>query len=263
MNTPAGITPPDRTALAASVTSETIETLRQRVSVRDYDPQAPVDEATVSAILNAARRTATSSNTQTYSFVVVRDPATKAQLAELAGGQQHIIDAPVFVAVCADISRMQQAAALQSTPLAVNLELSMVAIVDAAIAGQSASLAAESLGLGTVMIGAMRNHPQQAAELLGLPQGVFIVYGMCIGWPTQRTPQKPRHPESAVIHYERYTPPSESTLHAHDADLAAHYRVIGRKTYDDAWTGFVKKKFSTPNRTFLRDVLEKRGFHFE
>jgi FMN reductase (NADPH) len=244
------------------ITSETIDTLNQRVSVRDYSDK-PVDDNIVRALLNAARRSATSSNTQTYSFVVVRDPDKKRELARLAGDQQHIIDAPVFVAICADLSRMAQAAAVHGQSLAVNLELSMVAIVDAAIVGQSLSLAAESLGLGTVMIGAMRNHPQEAAELLSLPEGAFVVYGLCIGWPARRAAQKPRLPEAVMIHYEQYSPVNDAALAAHDADLAAHYESQGRKTFDAAWTGFVARKFIQKNRTSLREVLEKRGFRFD
>lgn len=245
-----------------TVTSDTIETLNQRVTVRDFSSE-PLDDATVRTILNAARRSATSSNTQTYSFVVVRDPEKKKTLSQLAHNQKHIIDCPVFVAICADISRMQQATDMHNTDLGTNLELTMVAIVDAAIAGQSVALAAESLGLGTVMIGAIRNNPRQAAELLGLPQGAFVLYGMCIGWPEKRTPQKPRLPESTIIHYEQYTPVDEASLREHDADLAAHYRSLGRDTWDDAWTGAIVKKFNTPNREFLRDILEERGLSFD
>ncbi len=82
-----------------ALTSETIETLNQRVSVRDYSDK-PLDDATVLTILNAARRTATSSNTQTYSFIVVRDAETKQTLSVLAGHQKHIVTCPVFIAVC-------------------------------------------------------------------------------------------------------------------------------------------------------------------
>jgi hypothetical protein len=139
----------------------------------------------------------------------------------------------------------------------------MVAIVDAAIAGQSLALAAESLGLGTVMIGAIRNHPREAAETLNLPQGAFVVYGMCLGWPEKRVQQKPRLPESAIIHYEQYTPVDADVLHAHDAELAAHYRSLDRNTWDAAWTGAIAKKFSSKNREHLRAVLEERGFRFD
>jgi FMN reductase (NADPH) len=243
-------------------TSETIETLNERVSVRDYNNK-PLDDATVLTILNAARRTATSSNTQTYSFIVVRDSAIKQTLAVLAGHQKHIETCPVFIAVCADITKLQTSAQMHEKPLAVNLELSMVSIIDAAIAGQSAALAAESLGLGTVMIGGMRNYPQEVAEVLGLPDGVFVVYGLCVGWFDDKPLQKPRLPQSSVIHFERYTPTDTGTLRQHDRELAEHYHSQGRRSPDAAWTGVLTDKFTRPQRSFLRKVLEKRGFRFD
>lgn len=243
-------------------TSQTIETLNTRVSVRDYTDE-PLDDATVLAILNAARRTATSSNTQTYSFIVVRDPDTKQTLSVLGGHQKHIQTCPVFIAICADLTRLHTSITMHESSLVVNLELSMVAIVDAAIAGQSAALAAESLGLGTVMIGGMRNHPQEVAEILGLPDGVFVVYGLCLGWPSRRTPQKPRLPQESVIHFERYSPTAPETLTQHDAELAAHYRDQGRRSPDAAWTRVLSDKFNHPQRAHLREVLEQRGFRFD
>jgi FMN reductase (NADPH) len=139
----------------------------------------------------------------------------------------------------------------------------MVAVIDAALAGQSAALAAESLGLGTVMIGGMRNHPQEVAEVLGLPEGVFVVYGLCLGWFEDKPVQKPRLPQESVIHFERYTPTDADTLTEHDQELAANYRSQGRRSPDAAWTGVVSDKFSHPQRAHLREILEKRGFKFE
>lgn len=245
-----------------ALTSETIETLNNRVSVRNYNNR-PLDDATLLNLLNAARRTATSSNTQTYSFVVVRNQETKLQLAHLAGNQQHIIDCPVFVAVCADLTRLAQVTAMHGASLAVNLELSMVATVDATLAGQSLALAAESIGLGTVMIGGMRNHPQEVAEILGLPEGVFVVYGLCLGWYDEKPEQKPRMAADAIIHFERYQPATTADLAAYDQTLAQHYRDQGRRSPDAAWTGVVAQKFSVFQRPFLRAILEKRGFRFD
>ena len=250
------------TELLERITSQTIDTLNQRVSIRDYNDR-PLDDDTLLTLLNAARRTATSSNTQTYSFVVVRNADTKRKLAHLAGDQKHVIDCPVFVAVCADITRIGQAAATQGGELAANLEVSMISIIDAALAGQSLSLAAESIGLGTVMIGGIRNHPQEAAEVLGLPDGVFIVYGLCIGWYDEKPAQKPRFAPETIIHHEQYRPASAADLTTYDHTLAQHSRDQGRTSPDEAWSGVIGKRFQNFQRSFLRAVLERRGFRFD
>ncbi|MBW4437565.1 MAG: oxygen-insensitive NADPH nitroreductase [Pleurocapsa minor GSE-CHR-MK-17-07R] len=238
-----------------------IDALLSHVSIRKYTDQ-PIDEATLQQILDAARRAPTSSNTQTYSIVVVRDAETKRKLAVLTGNQKHVETSAVFMAFVADLSRLKRANALHDADLAINNELSMVAIVDASLVGMAAQVAAESLGLGTVMIGGARNQPEEIAQLLHLPEGAFIVYGMCIGWPAERPPQKPRLPEAEVVHYERYQQPDDGLLHAYDAALAAHYRGEGRETPDAAWTSVMARQFNQPRRPFLRAVLEKLGFNF-
>lgn len=238
-----------------------IDALLSHVSIRDYTEQ-PIDDGTLQRILDAARRAPTSSNTQTYSIIVVRDAETKRQLAELVGGQKHVETCAVFLAFVADLSRLRRAAALHGEEPAINTELSMVAIVDASLVGMAAQVAAESLGLGTVMIGGARNQPEAIGDLLGLPEGAFVVYGMCIGYPAEVPPQKPRLPEAEVVHYERYQQPDDAALHAYDADLAAHYRGEGRTSPDAAWTSVLARQFSQPRRPFLRAVLEKMGFSF-
>ncbi len=243
-------------------TTPVIETLNNHVSIRRYTDE-PIPDEMLRTILNAARRSPTSSNMQAYSFVVVRNPETKKQLAVLAGNQRHIETCDVFVAICADTHRLAKAAELHGKTLARNLENLLVASVDAALAGQSLATAAESFGLGHVMIGGMRNHPQEAAELLGFPQGVYIVYGMCLGWIDEdnRPPQKPRLQEDLIIHYEQYdaTDPTEK-LEAHDAELATHYESLGRNLSKAAWTGVMADKFSTPKRPELKETLDNMGF---
>jgi nitroreductase len=245
--------------------TSTLDTLLNHVSIRNYTDK-DISEGVMHTLLNAARRSPTSSNMQAYSFIVVRDQAKKAKLAEFAGGQRHIDECPVFVAICADIHRLRLATEMHGKQLAQNTENTLVATVDAAIAGMSLATAAESIGLGTVMIGGMRNYPEEVAKLLGMPEGVFVVYGLCLGWPeeTQVPPQKPRLQDDLVIHYEQYNDRDITThLREHDAELAAHYESLGRNLHGSAWTGVMADKFSTPKRPRLRAILEKMGFSFD
>lgn len=235
----------------------------ERVSVREYTNE-PVDESLLKGIIDAARRAPTSSNLQAYSLILVRDPATRKQLAGLAGNQRHVAQAPVFIAFCADQWRIAQACEMHGTSFSADtLEMGMVSVVDAALAGMAASLAAETLGLGSVMIGGMRNHPEEVAALLGLPPKVFVVFGLCIGWPAHRPPQKPRLPEQTLVHRERYqTQGIVESLKAHDAMLATHYRNADRETMDAAWSGHAARQGANPSRAYLREVLQRLGLMF-
>ena len=103
------------------------------------------------------------------------------------------------------------------------LETFMVACIDAALAAQNAVVAAQSLGLRTVYIGAMRNDPVRVAELLGLPPRAFVVFGLCVGYadPKARNEVKPRLPQSIVLHHERYdAAPEAKDRPAYDAEMS-------------------------------------------
>jgi FMN reductase (NADPH) len=237
------------------------ETMRQHVSIRHYTDE-PIPDEMLREILNSARRGApTSSNMQAYSIIVVRDPEKKKQLAVLAGNQKHIETCAVFLLICADIHRLEQAAAMHGEKIARNLENFLVSSVDAALVGMSIATAAESFALGHVMIGGMRNHPKKVGELLSLPDGVYGVYGMCLGFPDEDAPQKPRMSEELIIHYEQYDD-SKTTelLKQYDKDLAEHYQELGRNLSENAWTGVIAERFSNPRRPEMKQTLEDMGF---
>jgi len=118
--------------------SETINVLRNRRSIRKYAP-TPVSDAHVDAILSGALRAPTSSNLHAYSVIVVRDPETKSQLAVPCGNQKHIVDCPVFIAFCADLTRIESAFERNGHNMENNnLELGLVASIDASLVGMAA-----------------------------------------------------------------------------------------------------------------------------
>lgn len=251
-------------SLNETYTSETIRALHNRVSVRKYTDQ-PVTNEAVEAVLRAAFRAPTSSNIQSYTVVVVRDPDTLAKLAAIAGNQRHVAVAPVFLAFCADMTRVEHAMKLHGHTLDDNnLEVGLVSSVDAALVGMAAYIAAESIGLQGLMIGAVRNDAVATAQVLGLPKRVYCVFGMCLGWPAEKPAQKPRMDIASTIHYEKYdTEKALATLPAYDAALAAHYESTGRPTTPDSWTHDMDKKFHARLRDKLREQLRTQGFDFK
>ena len=144
-----------------------------------------------------------------------------------------------------------------------NLEYGLVSSIDAALVGMSAYLAADSLGIKGLMIGAVRNRPLDVGKLLGMPRRVYPVFGMCLGWPAEAPKQKPRMDHGTVVHYERYrTEGLDAALDAYDAALAQHYDSIGKKTTRDSWTHDIDEKFAAPRRDKLRQYLKEMGFDF-
>lgn len=235
-------------------------------SVRSYRPD-PVPARTVETLVAAAQSAPSSSNLQTWSVVVVEDQARKARLAEVAGGQKHIVQAPLFLVWLADLSRAQRLAERSAHPDEGLhfLETFLVAVIDAALAAQNAVVAAESLGLGSVYIGAIRNKPRVVAEELGLPPNVAAAFGLCIGYPDATRPAqiKPRLRQDVVIHHERYSDAGDETgIAAYDATLRGFQESEGLPAI--GWVDAVLKRLgsvrSLNGRDRLIEELRSLGF---
>jgi FMN reductase (NADPH) len=244
-----------------------IDQIYRHASIRAYTDQ-PVPHAVVETIVAASQRAATSSNMQMTTAVVVTKLATRQKLAEICGNQKHIVEAPIFIAWCADRSRLDRVAAAQGyTQEAGYVENFLVAAVDVAIAMQNATLAAESLGLGTCYIGALRNNTQAAIDLLGLPELVFPIAGMTLGWPAAPFHHRPRLSLNAVLHWERYNPDDGDALQAYDRAMAEtgiyggrQVNAKGQEVENYGWMEHTARRITQPLRVEMREVLKKQGF---
>ncbi|WP_408590866.1 nitroreductase family protein [Novosphingobium sp.] len=185
----------------------TIAELLAHRSVRAYLPDA-LPTGTIETLVAAGQSAASSSNLQLWSVVAVTDADKRRELAALAGGQKHIEQAPLILLWVADLARAKLLAdeAGQPSEGFDFLESFTVAAIDAALAAQNAVVAAESLGLGTVYIGALRNQPEQVAAVAGLPPHAAVVFGLVVGKPDPLRPAavKPRLPQGVVLHREAY-----------------------------------------------------------
>ncbi|TCZ65588.1 NADPH-dependent oxidoreductase [Roseicella aquatilis] len=244
----------------------TIAGLLDHRSVRGYRPD-PLPEGVLETLVAAAQSAATSSNLQTWSVVTVEDPAARAVLAEVAGDQKHILECPLFLVFLADVSRNERLGLAEGRPLEglPYLETFLVAAIDAALAAQNAVVAAESLGLATVYIGALRNDPVRVAEVLGLPPGVAGVFGLCVGHAKDGAEGevKPRLPQSVVLHRGRYDAGAEAAARAaYDAEMRAFSQR--NEMADDTWTRRVIARIGTiralRGRDRLAAALQALGF---
>ncbi len=239
--------------------------IRAHRSVRAFKPE-PVSDDLVRAVVEAGQWAGSSSFRQVYSVIAVRAPGRKQRLRELCGGQPWVEQAPVFLAFCADMNRLEDVC--RAHDLQVNLEHTetfLMAALDAALVMQNAALAAEAYGLGMVMIGGLRDHPRQVAELLELPHGVVAVCGMCLGWPEQVPEQRPRLPLDEVLHWETYDKTGRmERLAEYDRTILAA-RVYPRKDGSlRSWTEVMAVSTSRGpregDRQALREILIERGF---
>ena len=247
-----------------------IDLMHRHGSVRSLTPD-PVPSELVETLVAAAQRASTSSNLQVVSVVAVTQATLRARLAELCGKQAHVAQAPLFLAWCADLRRLERACELRGyTQVTDYVENFLVCAVDAAIAAQNAALAAESLGLGICYIGSIRNNTQAVIELLGLPRLVFPVVGMTVGWPKVPPAVRPRLAPSAILFWEKYDQqPKEAELQDYDKAMIATGIYEGRQApvpgkpgvmEDYGWLEHSARRVSQAWRTDLRQILERQGF---
>ncbi|MCA8978242.1 MAG: NTP transferase domain-containing protein [Planctomycetes bacterium] len=199
--------PEDLRAARCALTAEPWSTVAQMFRHRSHRSYLADDLAAgqLERLVDAARHASTSSYIQAYSVVAVRDPERRLVCSRLCGDQAHIVAAPVFLAICADLNKLAMACELHATSLQTqSFELFLQATIDAALLGQNLQLAAEAEGLGSCMIGGARNDPIAIAELLELPPGVFVLFGMTIGRPGDDPVPRGRMPLAGVLHDERY-----------------------------------------------------------
>lgn len=252
-------------SLPASI-NPILEHLLQHCSVRAYDTKREVSDEILRQAVAAGQSASTSSNLQVWSVIAVRDQAKRDHFAELAGGQKHISRAPLFLAWVLDLSRLRRMGETvgSATGGTDYLELYTIGAVDVALAAQNAVTALESMGLGIVYIGGMRNHPEAVAEALGLPQGCMVLFGMCVGYPDPAVPVdiKPRLPQSTVLHMEQYQTASEADdVDGYDTRIVAYQVKQGRgdKPWSKTATTRVRGPESLTGRHRLREALENLG----
>jgi len=234
-------------------------------SVRAYLSD-PLPESVLPTLVAAAQSAASSGNLQLWSVIAVRDPERRARLAELAAGQAHIAQAPLLLVWLADLARARRIARSRRGDAegADFVESALVGFIDAALAAQNAALAAESLGLGTVYIGALRNHPVEVAAELGLPSHVVAAFGLVVGYPdpSGTAAVKPRLPQDAVLHHETYDlTRQDAPVAAYDEVLTAFYAAEG---LPGRWIDRVADRFGSVaglrGRDRLRAALLQLGF---
>jgi nitroreductase len=246
--------------------NEVFATILSHRSVRAF-LTTPLPAGTLERLVAAAQSASTSSNLQTWSVVAVEGSDRKARLAALGSGQKHIVQCPLYLVWCVDLARLRRAGEERQVVLAGldYLEPFIVGVVDAALAAQSAAIALESLGLGFVYIGAMRNHPEEVAAELGLPPNVMALFGMCVGYPDPAVPTgiKPRLPQDAVLHREQYSAaPQSAAFNAYDLRIREFQREQGMTEID--WTRQATNRVGTlealHGRDRMREALRILGF---
>ena len=244
-----------------------LEAMLRRKSIRRYTIEVPSDEV-VTTIVRAGQQA-----------------PFAAQLGSLLLSRQqkkNPFGAPLLFTICADVYRLERIMAARNWKLVTNdLSLLLFAVQDAAYMAQNIVIAAESLGLGSCFLGNTPYRAEKIAEEYRLPERVFPIVQLTMGYPDEDPPVRPRYPIEFTLFEDTYPELSEETIHeamdvmdegylAQEYYARANYKIPlqgeREETFSFAnygWTEHMCRKWgqwlSTPDD--LLEQFEKRGFH--
>ena len=175
-----------------------------RKTVRRYSDTMP-SEALLDLLAACALSASAKSDFQQASVLRLRNTEKRAAIGALFPSMPWIGNAPVFFIFLGDARRLHRIGELRGKPVKNGtLEGFFNASVDAALAMQTMILCAESNGLGVCPISVIRNEVDKVAEILALPDLVFPVAGLCLGYPKGEGFVSLRLPRTVTVHTDRY-----------------------------------------------------------
>ena len=236
-------------------------------SIRRFTDEDPTDEV-VETVVRAGQRAPFSS--QTYSLLLSRDR------------DRNPWRAPLSFTVCVDSHKFELIMVERGWTFVMNdLSFLFLSIQDASLAAENMIVAGRSLGLGSCLMGGTMFRATEIAEKYNLPQRVFPLVGIVMGYPAEAPPSRPRYPLEYTLFEDEYPGLDEEAvreaMRAMDEGYLAqdYYRSRNAKipltrgreeafTYEDySWTEHICRKLGQwdPDPSNLMEQLEKRGFH--
>ena len=241
--------------------------LKQRKTIRKYQPKdIPAD--LLNDLLESACRASTVGNMQTYSVIVTRDAERKKRLAPAHFHQPMVESAPVVLTFCIDLRRFSQwCRQRKAEPGYGNFEWFVTGAIDTLLVAQTFCVAAEERGLGICYLGTTTYNPDQIVDVLELPELVFPLATVTVGWPDENPPQVDRLPLEAIVHeevYHDYAPADIDRLYAYKESLPENHQFIaenGKETLAQVFTDvrYTKKDAEAMSKV-LWETMKKQGF---
>ena len=259
------------TALAANADLPGLDELARMAEHRSHRKFAAraVDPTLLRLLFACALSAPSKSDLQQADVIHVADRAKVKAIADGIPDMPWIADAPVFLVFCGNNRRIRQLGEWRGRPFAnEHLDHFLNAAVDVALVMMSFIRAAEAVGLGACPISHVRNHPHELSRLLGLPEAVFSVSGLCVGYPAEAGRISPRLPLEVTVHTNRYDESSaKEKIDAYDRrrHTLAPYR---KQRYADryanvdfyGWSEDKARQYSVPERADFGAFIRSHGF---
>ena len=244
-----------------------MKNLITRRTIRKYADK-DVDEQLLNRLMQEASRTQTMGNLQLYSVVVTRSSEIKQLLAPAHFSQPMVTEAPVVLTICADFNRTSFWAKCRNAVPGYDNFLSFInAATDALLYTQTLCNLLDEEGLGYCYLGTTVYQPQQIIDVLHLPQLVFPVATLTVGWPAEEPALSDRLPLESFVHSERYNDYMGKDIDTyyyekeHQPENQHFVRINHKETLAQVFTDirYTRKDNEAMSRTLI-ETLVRQGF---
>jgi nitroreductase len=245
----------------------------QRRTHRRYAAR-PVADELIDLLIATALSASAKSDFQQASIVKLKDPNKRKAIAARIPAMPWIGTSPAFLVFCADARRLERVGTMRNHPRRNgDLEGFFNATVDAALAMQTFILAAEAVGLGCCPISVIRNEMATVARELSLPDGVFPVAGLCVGYPAGAGYISMRLPPSVTVHADAYDDSDlETEIDAYDKRRAARHMTPREQQRNPEKFGYAEfygwsedkaRQAAEPEGASFAAYVRDHGFSFD
>ncbi len=167
-----------------------IDTLLSHKSIREYTEEPPSEEE-IDTIVRAGQQAPFVS--QLYSLMLSRDR------------EEHPFEAPLLFTVCVDAHKMEKIMEKRDWKMVTNdLSILLFGIQDAAYMAQNMVVAGESLGIGSCFLGGAIYKAKRIKKKYDLPDKVFPLVQLAMGYPAEDPQTRPRYPQDFVLFEDVY-----------------------------------------------------------
>ncbi len=229
----------------------------------------PVEPALLRLLCACALSAPSKSDLQQADILVLHDPEQRRAVISLMPDMPWLKDAPVLLVFLANGGRTPQLAQLRAKPFPNHhLDLLFNAAVDSAIVLTTFMRAAAAVGLGCCPLSAIRDEADRVSELLGLPERVIPVAGLCAGWPAKAGRITPRLGLETTLHQDRYRQRDlDQQIDAYDRRRAAaqpyrRQRAVERFGQAEfyGWSEDKARQYAEPLRSDFGAFVRAKGF---
>lgn len=243
------------------------ETVKNRRTIRKYLPKEIAPDL-LNDLLETSFRASTMGGMQLYSVIVTRDAEMKEKLSPAHFNQPMVKNAPVVLTYCVDFRRFSKwCEQRKATPGYDNLMSFMNATIDTLLVAQTFCTLAEEAGLGICYLGTTTYNPQMIIETLSLPELVFPIITITVGYPDGIPAQVDRLPLKGIVHNEYfrdYTPESIDEMYAYKESLPENKKFIEENQKETLAQVFTEVRYTKKDNEFMSDnllkILRQQGF---